>query len=456
MVNLLIEGGADVNHYDFTFPSALQLAVQRENFEISKLLVDRGATLDLNDRASCSSAIKLAIERRNSIIFSLFLNKLRQENYINIIHDQDQMSLLHFAVQHGNLGFVRMVLDAAANVDTRDNWGRTPLRDAVATNNIRVMELLISRGANVHTVDSIEFENLLHEAAAANALGFDGRILSFILENGCFNVNQLDSAGRSPIFYTTLAENKYSSLMLLEAGANLNSLNLQYGAAAHQEDTAVSFYIRFLLYDDNYGDDKFDHRFFKFIVDRTDFGVINSDGRNLITAILSNERVFVQLRPLHKILIQHLAKREFTNEQNGPIASILEWIQATQELKDYMTSCKQELRSASTLNFNDSWVTCRHIISQPSLQLIKFAGNSDVSGGLNVLETLTTFPIYGEIIVRRMENAIENRKYFDEASKILSHFLPIFGPDHSIIRDLLFTLTKKDWKIFCSFKKIRQ
>ena len=45
--------------------------------------------------------------------------------------DYDERSCLHVGASAGNLSIVRLLLDAGAHVNAKDQWGGTPLRDAV-------------------------------------------------------------------------------------------------------------------------------------------------------------------------------------------------------------------------------------------------------------------------------------------------------------------------------------
>ncbi|GFR94591.1 ankyrin repeat protein [Elysia marginata] len=62
---------------------------------------------------------------------------------------------LHFACDHscGNLGMVRKILDAKANVDAQDMDGNTALHLACNESNVPVAELLLERNANVNLIN---------------------------------------------------------------------------------------------------------------------------------------------------------------------------------------------------------------------------------------------------------------------------------------------------------------
>ena len=71
---------------------------------------------------------------------------------------------LHFAACKGYVDCCRVLLDAGAEIDARDSAGRTPLMYASDNG---VMELLLSRGANVRATDS-QKQTALHFCAYSN------------------------------------------------------------------------------------------------------------------------------------------------------------------------------------------------------------------------------------------------------------------------------------------------
>lgn len=62
--------------------------------------------------------------------------------------DEHGMTTLHWAASHRNAAAMRWVLDKSAEVDLKDDQGRTPLMIALDNLDTNTMTLLISRGAN--------------------------------------------------------------------------------------------------------------------------------------------------------------------------------------------------------------------------------------------------------------------------------------------------------------------
>jgi ankyrin repeat protein len=61
---------------------------------------------------------------------------------------------LHMAARRGNVEVAEALLDCGANIEARDSLGDTPLRRSVNLDKTGVATLLVSRGADLHSVGS--------------------------------------------------------------------------------------------------------------------------------------------------------------------------------------------------------------------------------------------------------------------------------------------------------------
>jgi ankyrin repeat protein/L-ascorbate metabolism protein UlaG (beta-lactamase superfamily) len=126
MTRFLLEKGAAVNFKICTHPepctcqnnfmTPLHCAVQSGNVDIVKLLVERGAKIN--------------------------------------VQDEDGMTPLHSAIREGNQDIAMYILDKGAEIDMRDvRFSRTELHTAAITGQKMLVQALIERGADIHARD---------------------------------------------------------------------------------------------------------------------------------------------------------------------------------------------------------------------------------------------------------------------------------------------------------------
>ena len=70
------------------------------------------------------------------------LNFPRQIDPVSLENDEHKTPL-HKAVDLGHVAMVMTLIDAGADVDSRDHWGVTPVFTAVFSNNVPITRLLI-------------------------------------------------------------------------------------------------------------------------------------------------------------------------------------------------------------------------------------------------------------------------------------------------------------------------
>ncbi|CZR67570.1 uncharacterized protein PAC_17469 [Phialocephala subalpina] len=145
IVKLLLDRGANINVQEHFRGSALHAAVYRENKSTVQLLLDRGA--DVNAQGGyVGSALQAAVYYRNKSILQLLIDRGAQVN----VQGGEFGSALTTAVFVGSKRIIRLLLDGGADINAKTgiSYGNA-LYAAIATDNIECAELLISRGAKV-------------------------------------------------------------------------------------------------------------------------------------------------------------------------------------------------------------------------------------------------------------------------------------------------------------------
>lgn len=111
--------------------------------------------------------------------------------------------------------------------------------------------------------------------------------------------------------------------------------------------------------------------------------------------------------------------------------------------------CTEELLLAKSSRLKNSWVTFFNLLVDNKRKLKNYAGNKDLVEDFRSSDCLKKFPIYGSTMQNNVEKGINRRGFFDESSNLFSHYLPVFSPNHLIVRDTLDCLITDDLSKFC-------
>jgi ankyrin repeat protein len=146
---LLIEATANVNLDD-----ALMITAKNGHLELCKLLLKHGANANAKDSFGVTALMLAAchgetVYLNNKIMDGLGICKLLLEHGANIdLQDNKDASALHYAVFSGEIEIAKFLIKAGANLNLKDNNGETAL-DYCETRspNQEIRQLLIAHGA---------------------------------------------------------------------------------------------------------------------------------------------------------------------------------------------------------------------------------------------------------------------------------------------------------------------
>lgn len=179
-VKLSLQSGANPNIHGYR-SSALDIAVAHEMTDMVDLLLSHGASPNIHDRDLFHEVSSLIFERVGKETWTLLVKHVVRDDPKGV-HDD----MLLWAVGHGYIALVEVLLEQSANINIRDpQSGETPLSLAVMKRHYEVAAILIDKGAN-----------LLSKAALEGAKD----VVRLLLERGA-NPKSRDSVGQAPLFY---------------------------------------------------------------------------------------------------------------------------------------------------------------------------------------------------------------------------------------------------------------
>ncbi len=216
VVNMLLENDANANIKNNAGETALSIAVKNNFKEIAKLLVTNGANLEETN-----------------------LYDLSRGETLLIFYSEKSPNDHHAA---------RLLISLGADVNAKDDLGRTPLFFAAAYNRMNLAKLLILNGADVNAKDS---GIPLHVAAYRGHLN----IVNLLIEEGA-EINLKDTLGFSPLSKAAASKNAELVKYLISKGANLNYSSNINSSAIHQAAMRGRAEIVQILIDNGVGVDR--------------------------------------------------------------------------------------------------------------------------------------------------------------------------------------------------------
>ncbi len=149
----LIYKGANVNAQQKDGITPLHAAVFQENIQLVRLLLSKGAGVNVPEKECGSTPLHVAVVQENIQLAELLLNKDANIN----AQEKDGSTPLHLAA-YGNLHqFVSLFLKRGAKADITDNKGQTPL-DIAKANKFHELEKLFrpTEKSETNNVDELQ------------------------------------------------------------------------------------------------------------------------------------------------------------------------------------------------------------------------------------------------------------------------------------------------------------
>jgi ankyrin repeat protein len=240
------ESNTNVDSPDDRGYTALHYSAAHGYDDITGLLLERNARLDLTDPRQGNTAmhwaaqnghqstIELMLKHEQSLLLR-YLKSVRQNNRFGTCHfnslinfqNYDGNSPLHLAAVEGQFDIVKTLVTAGAHVNMPNLDGLTPLHAAVQAGRADIAQFLIRNGAFVNQQD-MEGDTPLHWAVRQGQY----QMLNLLLDQGAgFDVKNSDA--ETPLLLAASINDDMMIRLLLAKGANVEAKDKQGLNALH-------------------------------------------------------------------------------------------------------------------------------------------------------------------------------------------------------------------------------
>jgi len=127
--------------------------------------------------------------------------------------NEDRETPLYQASSEGHVEVIKLLLEKGADIQIANIWGDTPLHQAWK---VEIVKLLLKKGADINAADK-DRETPLHQASSRGKV----EIVKLLLEKGA-DINVVDLHGRTPLYWASDSGLPNVVKLLHEKGADIN------------------------------------------------------------------------------------------------------------------------------------------------------------------------------------------------------------------------------------------
>jgi ankyrin repeat protein len=196
VVNLLLDKKLEIEASDDNGMTPLHWAAQYGKIETVKLLLDKGANFYAKDNYGETPLFATLYSVDEQLAVFKLLISLSEKSILESLKNRAGKTILHAAVDRGNITALKLLLDFKINLELKDDIDSTPMHLAASNSEyegkVEIVKLLIANGADLEAKD-IDGRTPLHNAAIYG----NKEIVKLLLENGA-NYKSLDNEGKTP------------------------------------------------------------------------------------------------------------------------------------------------------------------------------------------------------------------------------------------------------------------
>tara|TARA_R100000935_G_scaffold3803_1_gene9469 strand:- start:520 stop:1257 length:738 start_codon:yes stop_codon:yes gene_type:complete len=175
-----LEKGANPNSFSDQYLPAIYIAANRDQYELVKLLIDKGANINTKGSSKKMNIKDGFALLTSSVRGNLDITKLLVENKAKIDQTESSgLTPLMSASFKGKDIIVKYLIGNGALIDQKDNFGYTALMFAANAGKVKCVEILMKNGAKVEAKDNNDSTPIMFAAQH----GFND-VVTLLLKNG--------------------------------------------------------------------------------------------------------------------------------------------------------------------------------------------------------------------------------------------------------------------------------
>ena len=217
LVQLLLEGGSDVNAADNNGSTALHFVAMQGRKDIAELLIDRGADVTVTDGVG-AVPLRYAMQQDNMDIIELLLGQGSE------IEETHRAILMRYAAIHGRTTLAVALLNQGVDIYAQDEDGRTPLHEAASRGHTDITKLLLAWGADTAARDK-DGATPLHYAVRAGHEDVVRLLLAWRADIGTEDKNGISPVGENPDLLMKCASTGQQAYEIWQAVSDAGTLD---------------------------------------------------------------------------------------------------------------------------------------------------------------------------------------------------------------------------------------
>ena len=230
-IELLLQGGMDVNFSGYHYGTALQAASRVGNVNMVERLLGSGAELNILQGVH-GTPLRAAVIQGHEGLVRMLIN---QGADVNLRYEDESDSVLHLALRSRNNAIFKLLLDAGADMNIQTKRKPHVLILACKHGNATLAELLLARGVDVNvlwtnpkhhiwwTRPEYRANRPYKKATPLYAACTTGQLsmVRLLLDHGA-DIEKTNSSSATPFVAAVRANNISVIRSLLDAGADVN------------------------------------------------------------------------------------------------------------------------------------------------------------------------------------------------------------------------------------------